>query len=102
MRRSLVIIAAVFTLAVGAGAQESRSEISLQGTGFFTKDSNGQGNLQRSTETGGFTVGYRYHINRWLAAEGNYGYDRNTQQYLTVSENPESRRTCTRSRAIWY
>ena len=82
MRRSLVIIAAVFTLAVGAGAQESRSEISLQGTGFFTKDSNGQGNLQRSTETGGFTVGYRYHINRWLAAEGNYGYDRNTQQYF--------------------
>ena len=83
MRRLLVIIAAVVTLAVGAVAQESRSEISLQGTGFFTKDSNGQGNLQRGTESGGFTVGYRYHINRWLAAEGNYGYDRNTQQYFS-------------------
>jgi opacity protein-like surface antigen len=82
MRRSLVIIAAVVMLVVGSVAQESRSEISLQGTGFFTKDSSGQGNLQRSTETGGFTVGYRYHINRWLSAEGNYGFDRNTQEYF--------------------
>src|SRR6201981_3042342 len=82
MRRLLIIIAAVMMLAVGAVAQEGRSEISLQGTGFFTKDSNGNGNLQRSTDTGGFMVGYRYHINRWLSAEGNYGYDRNTQQYF--------------------
>ena len=28
---------------------------------------------------GGFLVGYRYNINHWLAAEANYGYDRNTQ-----------------------
>jgi outer membrane immunogenic protein len=27
-------------------------------------------------------VGYRYHFNRWLAAEGNYGFDRNTQEYF--------------------
>jgi opacity protein-like surface antigen len=82
MRKLLVIIATVVTLVVGSVAQESRSEISLQGTGFFTKDSSGQGSLQRSTETGGFTVGYRYHINRWLSAEGNYGFDRNTQEYF--------------------
>ena len=82
MRRLIVVIAAVMTLALGAAAQEGRSEISLQGTGFFTKDSSSNGNLQCSTETGGFTVGYRYHINRWLSAEGNYGYDRNTQQYF--------------------
>lgn len=101
MRRVLVIIAAVVTLAVGSVAQENRSEISLQGTGFFTKDSNGQGNLQRSTETGGFTVGYRYHINRWLSAEGIYGFGRNSQEYFGSFENPESRPTRTRSRAIW-
>lgn len=27
-------------------------------------------------------VGYRYNITRWLAAEANYGYDRNTQNYF--------------------
>jgi opacity protein-like surface antigen len=83
MRRLLVIIAATVMLAAGAVAQEGRSEISIQGTGIFPKDSTGQGNLQRGTETGGFLVGYRYHINRWLAAEGVYGYSRNSQQFFT-------------------
>jgi opacity protein-like surface antigen len=82
MRRLLVIIAAIVTLAVGSVAQEKRSEISLQGTGFFTNDSNGQGISRTTSETGGFQVGYRYHINRWLSAEGNYGFDRNTQKYF--------------------
>lgn len=84
MRRSALIIATVVSLlAVGASAQEVRSEISLQGTGFFTKDSTDHGTTQRGTETGGFLVGYRYHFNRWLAAETVYGYDRNSQQYFS-------------------
>jgi hypothetical protein len=63
-------------------AQETRSEISVQGTGFFTKDSEGNGVQDHVTNTGGFLIGYRYNINRWLAAEANYGYDRNTQIYF--------------------
>jgi opacity protein-like surface antigen len=82
MRKLLVIIVAVVALAVGAVAQEGRSEISAEGTGFYTRDSSGQGNSQRATDTGGFIVGFRYHFNRWLAAEGNYGFDRNTQEYF--------------------
>ena len=83
MRRIvLIIVAAVSLFAAGASAQEVRSEISLQGTGFFTKDSTGQGTTQRGTETGGVLVGYRYHLNRWLAAETVYGYQRNTQEYF--------------------
>jgi opacity protein-like surface antigen len=85
MRRTAITLAGfVILLALGATAQESRSEISLQGTGFFTKDSNGQGTSQTTTNTGGFLVGYRYHINRWLAAEANYGYDRDTQRYFSA------------------
>ena len=83
MRRIVSLIAAVVLfLSLGASAQEIRSEISVQGTGFFTKDSTGQGTTQRGTESGGFLVGYRYHFNRWLAAETVYGYSRNTQQYF--------------------
>jgi opacity protein-like surface antigen len=55
-----------------------------KGTGFFTKDSNGQGVSRTTTDTGGFLVGYRYHINRWLSAEANYGFDRNTQKYFSI------------------
>jgi opacity protein-like surface antigen len=83
MRRTAITLAGfVILLTLGAAAQESRSEISFQGTGFFTKDTNGQGISRGTTDTGGFQVGYRYSINRWLAAEGDYGFDRNTQKYF--------------------
>jgi outer membrane immunogenic protein len=68
---------------MSAVAQEQqRSEISIEGTGFFTKDTTGNGVRDRASNTGGFLIGYRYNINRWLAAEANYGYDRNTQTYF--------------------
>ena len=83
MKKVGVAVASLFALlSMTAVAQENRSEISLQGTGFFTKDTQGNGVLDRATNTGGFLVGYRYNINRWLAAEANYGYDRNTQNYF--------------------
>ena len=71
-------------LSLSATAQENRSEISVQGTGFFTQDTNGQGISRTTTETGGFLVGYRYHFNRWLSGEANYGYDRDTQRYFST------------------
>jgi opacity protein-like surface antigen len=82
MRKLVVIASVALLLGASAVAQESRSEISVQGTGFFTKDTTGQGTTQRSTNTGGFLVGYRYNFNRWLAAEAVYGYNRNSQQYF--------------------
>ena len=85
MRRTAIMLAGfVFLLTLGATAQESRSEISLQGTGFFTKDTNGQGISRTTTNTGGFLVGYRYHFNRWLSGEANYGFDRDTQKYFSA------------------
>jgi len=84
MRRVAITIASFFLLmGVSAAAQESRSEISVQGTGFFTRDTTGQGTTDRTTNTGGVLLGYRYHFNRWLAAEAVYGYDRNTQQFFS-------------------
>ena len=83
MRNTFVMIFGVGLLfSLTAIAQESRSEVSLQGTGFFTKDISGQGTTQSTTETGGFLLGYRYSLTRWLAAEAVYGYDRNTQRYF--------------------
>ena len=102
MRRTAIMLAGfVVLLTLGATAQETRSEISLQGTGFFTQDSQGQGISRTTSDTGGFMVGYRYHFNRWLSAEGNYGYHRNTQTYFAASENPESRPMCTQSLPMW-
>ena len=77
-----MIVGVLAVVSITAVAQENRSEISIQGTGFFTKDTDGNGIRQHATDTGGFLVGYRYSLNRWLAAEANYGYDRNTQIYF--------------------
>src|SRR3984957_2202508 len=85
MRRTAIMLASSVTLlALGATAQESRSEIRVQGTGFFTQDTSGQGASRTTTDTGGFLVGYRYHFNRWLSGEANYGYDRDTQRYSST------------------
>jgi opacity protein-like surface antigen len=81
-RAALIIAGLVFLLSLSATAQEKKSEISLQGTGSFTRDVHDQNTFQQSTNSGGFLVGYRYHFNRWLAADGNYGWNRNTQEYF--------------------
>jgi hypothetical protein len=47
-----------------------KSQSSIQGTGFFTKDTAGNGVFERANDTGGFLLGYRYNFNRWLAARG--------------------------------
>jgi len=81
IKRTAMIVGILALVAVTAVAQENRSEISVQGTGFFTKDTAGNGVFDHASDTGGFLLGYRYNFNRWLAAEANYGYDRNTQFY---------------------
>ena len=75
---------ATLLLGIGASAQESHSEISLEDTGFLTKDTTGLGTTERSTNTGGVLLGYRYKLNRWIAAEAVYGYDRNSQHYFST------------------
>jgi outer membrane immunogenic protein len=89
MRRQIVVTAAfvaVFLfLTSTAIAQEQRHEVSVQGTGSFTKNSEGNGVSQHTTDSGGLLANYRFHITPWLAAEANYGYNRNTHQNFTLS-----------------
>jgi len=85
-RRSAVLTIGILSLfTVAAVGQEQRSEISLQGIGSYTKNSTGNGIRQQATDTGGFLVGYRYHINRWLSAQADYGFNRDTQQFFATS-----------------
>jgi len=82
-RTAIKIASVVFFLTLVATAQESRSEIGVQGMGLVTQNSSGNSVTQSATETGGVLASYRYHINRWLSVEAAYGYGRNTQKFST-------------------
>src|SRR4051812_37731100 len=84
-RAAIMVTGAVLLLSLSATAQEKKSEISVQGTGSFTGDTNSHGVFQQSTNSGGFLLGYRRHFNSWLAADANYGWNRNTQEYFAPS-----------------
>jgi len=101
-RAFILLSALVLMFSMGAVAQEDRHEISVQGTGFFTKDSSNNGIKQHATDSGGFLIGYRYHLNRWLAAETAYGYARNTQQFSLPVAISEFSRTCSRRLAALF
>jgi outer membrane immunogenic protein len=87
MRRATILMTFVaFLMAAGAAyAAEGRGEVSVQGMGFFTKNSDGHGNFQKQTESGGLLVGYRRRVFRFISAEAVYGYSRNSQQYVNSS-----------------
>ena len=82
MRWICILLGSIVLLTLAAMAQENRSEISLQGAGFFTRSTSGNGTAYSTTETGGFLSTYRYHLNHWAAAEAAYGYDANSQKYF--------------------
>jgi outer membrane immunogenic protein len=85
LQRAMMIASLLVLLSTGVIAQEIRSEVSVQATGFFTKDTNGNGIRQSSSDSGGVIAGYRYHINRWLAADGNYGWSHTRQTFAAPS-----------------
>ena len=87
MIRTAVITCGVVLVSLsGAFAQESRSEVSLQGTGFFTSSTSSEASNYSATQTGGFLGTYRYHLNHFVSVEGAYGFDRNSQIYGVTSE----------------
>ena len=80
----VAVIAIVAVSATTALAQvEQHSQVSVQGTGLFTKSSTGQIPSNEATNSGGLLVGYSYQLSRWFGAEANYGYTRNTQNFIT-------------------
>lgn len=80
------ILASVAGLVLFGGAAmaqvEQPQQISVQGTGLITKDSTTSAGTNQATRSGGFLVGYSYQFNNWAGVEGNYGWTRNTQNYL--------------------
>ena len=84
MKRTFLATAAAFVLfSTAAMAQvEQPSQVNFQGTGLFTKNSTTPSGSHSAQDSGGLLVGYSYQFSKWAGVEGNYGYTRNTQNYL--------------------
>ena len=81
MKRLLTLSALMLTFALSLGAQEVRHELTVQGSGFLPKETSDLGLTSSPTNSGGVMAGYRFHLNRWLAVEGNYDYFRNSDKF---------------------
>lgn len=78
----LSAVAFIFLFMASGVAQDFKSEFSVQGTANLPKNSTNIDIPHDATKSGGFLVGYRYHLNPWFALQGDYGYTRDTQKYF--------------------
>ena len=78
----LSAVAFIFLFIASGVAQDFKSEFSVQGTANLPKNSTNIDIPHDATKSGGFLVGYRYHLNPWFALQGDYGYTRDTQKYF--------------------
>lgn len=79
----LAIILVLF--GISSWAQEARHELTVQGSGFFQKQTTNNGITNEPSNSGGVMVGYRFNLNNWLAVEGDYDYFRNHQTFQASS-----------------
>lgn len=77
-------LAVLIFFAAAGFAQESKSEINVEGIAAITQSSNNFVIPYSATLGGGFMAGYRYHLSPLFAVEGDYGLMRNTQNFLDI------------------
>jgi opacity protein-like surface antigen len=73
------------------GYDGGRAELFVNGFGLFGNGTSGNLINQQETQSGGASVGYRFHLNSSSALEGRYGFSRDSQKYTiggTVSSVP--------------
>jgi opacity protein-like surface antigen len=78
----LSAVAFIFLFVASGLAQDYKSEFSVQGTANLPRNNDNLDIPHEATKSGGFLIGYRYHLNPWFAVQGDYGYTRNTQKYF--------------------
>jgi hypothetical protein len=85
MKRVAELAIVVILVAISSWAQEMSHELTVQGSGLFTKQTTEGGLTSKPTNSGGVLAGYRFNLKRWLSVEGDYDYFRNDQKFLAGS-----------------
>jgi len=85
MKTFIVPAIILIFLGISASAQEVKNELTVQGSGFFQKQTTANGITNAPTNSGGVMAGYRFNLRNWLAVEGDYDYFRNHESFLSNS-----------------
>src|SRR5215471_19160187 len=72
-------------LGIASWAQEFKNEVTVQGSGFFQKQTTHGGITNDPSNSGGVMAGYRFNLRNWLAVEGDYDYFRNHETFQSSS-----------------
>jgi opacity protein-like surface antigen len=81
MKKLAELAIIIVCFAITSWSQDVRHELTVQGSGFFTKQTTGNGLTNEPTSSGGLMAGYRYNLKKWIAVEGDYDYFRNDQEF---------------------
>ena len=85
MEKSTKLAVILIFFAISSWAQEVKSELTVQGSGFFQKQTTNHGITNTPTNSGGVMTGYRLNLKNWLAVEGDYDYFRNHETFVSSS-----------------
>lgn len=85
MKRFTELALVLIVFAISCWAQETRNEVTIQGSGFFQKQTTSGGITNGPSNSGGVMAGYRFNLKNWLAVEGDYDYFRNHETYSSAS-----------------
>src|SRR5271166_4950316 len=85
MKRLTELAIILILFGISSTAQEFRNEVTVQGSGFFNKETTDGGITNKATNSGGVMAGYRFNLKNWLAVEGDYDYFRNSQKFWSSS-----------------
>ena len=70
---------------IASWTQEVRNEVTVQGSGFFQKQTTNSGITNEPSNSGGVMAGYRFTLKKWMAIEADYDYFRNHETFLASS-----------------
>ena len=85
MKKLIELAIILVFFGISSWAQEVRNEVTVQGSGFFQKQTTNGGITNGPTNSGGVMAGYRFNLRNWLAVEGDYDYFRNHENFLSSS-----------------
>lgn len=91
MKRSAVLLTAIFLLLAGGIASAQQSDISLSAIGVFTNSVTAKGLNESATKSGGALLSYRYFPHQHNGLEVNLSYSLNSQTFKDLSGKPVTR-----------